>query len=509
MAKAPCWGRRFAAFGFQIGSGPGLPRRLALAPDFVQILVLAVGVHGEEESVVLVRDQLALAREPLHGTSLKGDGVVVLNVVEHLAVAHEVSGTDPSIELRLFEEAFHAVVAGDFENAETRRGTDGGNGHQFAVRPVELDDLVDVHVAQSVAVGQQEGFVADILGDALDAAAGHGLFAGVGEGDLEVALAVRSVVTDLVPGSQNNGAVAVHRLVVEEVLLDVVAAITQAKHELVVAEVGVALHNMPQHGLAADLNHGLGAVLGLLAHACSLAAAQNDNFHQLAVLLDSEMRCTKQCLVNRIEPVSLPSFRLVKEFFSEVLALDQKAEDVLESEMRLLDVHGDARGDDDVDVGERLHDSSVIAQVAHRMDAHGGRGFERLDAVFGVAAGRDGQQYVSLDAQGLDLPFEDILVAVVVSYGSQDAAIRGEGGGPEGGTVEHQARNELGDQVLRIRGRASIAADHQLAAGLQGIRGDAGGFHDGGVDSLIVEHPGNGRDRLAKLLLDHIFENGR
>src|ERR1035441_5139991 len=101
MAKAPCWGRLLPQFvhraedrktaaraairgiGFQVGSGPGLPRRVALAPDFVQILVLAVGVHGEEESVVLVRDQLALACEPLHGASLKGDGVVVLNVVEH------------------------------------------------------------------------------------------------------------------------------------------------------------------------------------------------------------------------------------------------------------------------------------------------------------------------------------------------------------------------------------------------------------------------------------------
>src|ERR1039458_595178 len=118
---------------------------------------------------------------------------------------------------------------------------------------------------------------------------------------------------------------------------------------------------------------------------------------------------------------NLPSFRLVKEFFSEVLALDQKAEDVLESEVRLLDVHGDARGDDDVNVGERLHDSSVMSQVAHRMDAHGAREFERLDAVFRVAAGRDGQQDVSLAAQRLDLPFEDILVAVVVSYRSQDA----------------------------------------------------------------------------------------
>src|ERR1039458_2700790 len=85
---------------------------------------------------------------------------------------------------------------------------------------------------------------------------------------------------------------------------------------------------------------------------------------------------------------NLPSFRLVKEFFSEVLALDQKAEDVLESEVRLLDVHGDARGDDDVDVGECLHDSSVIAQVAHRMDAHGARELERHGHPYGELPGQ-------------------------------------------------------------------------------------------------------------------------
>ena len=113
-------------------------------------------------------------------------------------------------------------------------------------------------------------------------------------------------------------------------------------------------------------------------------------------------------------------------------------------------------------------DSSIIAQVAHRVDAHAARQFECLNAVLRVTAGRDSQQYVSLDAQGLDLPFEDILVAVIISYRGQDAGVGGEGDGPQGRAVDDQARNELGHQVLSVRGRSPIAADHQLVAGASG-----------------------------------------
>jgi len=66
---------------------------------------------------------------------------------------------------------------------------------------VELDDLVDVHVAQTVAVGQRRKVSSPTyLANALDAAAGHGLFAGVGRVTLEVVFRRASVVTDLMPG---------------------------------------------------------------------------------------------------------------------------------------------------------------------------------------------------------------------------------------------------------------------------------------------------------------------
>ena len=89
---------------------------------------------------------------------------------------------------------------------------------------------------------------------------------------------------------------------------------------------------------------------------------------------------------------------------------------------------------------------------------------EGLDAVLAVAAGGDGEQDVAFEAEGFDLALEDVVVAVVVADGGEDAGVGGEGDGAKGGAVDGEAGDELGDEVLRVGGGASVAADHELAA---------------------------------------------
>ena len=60
-----------------------------------------------------------------------------------------------------------------------------------------------------------------------------------------------------------NSEVTVHGFVVQEVILDHVAAISEAENELAHSVVGVHLHDVPQDGTPPDLHHGFWAEFGL------------------------------------------------------------------------------------------------------------------------------------------------------------------------------------------------------------------------------------------------------
>jgi hypothetical protein len=67
---------------------------------------------------------------------------------------------------------------------------------------------------------------------------------------------------------------------------------------------------------------------------------------------------------------------------AEEAALDEHAEDVLEGEVRLLDVHGDGGGDDDGVVAERSHLAAVVAGEADGGDALGASSFQARALTF-------------------------------------------------------------------------------------------------------------------------------
>src|SRR6185436_3334141 len=64
------------------------------------------------------------------------------------------------------------------------------------------------------------------------------------------------------------------------ILLDDIALVPAADHEVVHAVGGIDLHDVPEDGLAADLDHRLGPDAGLLADARAEASGQNDRFHR-------------------------------------------------------------------------------------------------------------------------------------------------------------------------------------------------------------------------------------
>jgi hypothetical protein len=195
---------------------------------------------------------------------------------------------------------------------------------------------------------------------------------------------------------------------------------------------------------------------------------------------------------------------LLAEGRAEVVELHQHAEDVLEGEVRFLDVHGGVGGDDDVDVGQGLHGAAVVAGVGDGVKAEGAGELEGADAVLAVAAGRDGEEDVAGLAEGFDLALEDVVEGVVVADGGEDAGVGGEGDGAKGGAVDGEAGYEFGDEVLGVGCGASVAADEELVAGLHGVGGDARGFDDSCVDGLVVADFRHGVDGQAELTADEV-----
>jgi hypothetical protein len=65
----------------------------------------------------------------------------------------------------------------------------------------------------------------------------------------------------------------------EEVLLNGIGAVAQTQDEVLVAEVRIILHNVPQNGPVANWNHGLGDIVSILPQAHSKASTKDNDFH--------------------------------------------------------------------------------------------------------------------------------------------------------------------------------------------------------------------------------------
>jgi hypothetical protein len=81
----------------------------------------------------------------------------------------------------------------------------------------------------------------------------------------------------LAPEPQRD--MARHPKIIAEEILDHLALVAKAEHELVKAALGIDLHDMPQNGAVADGHHRFGAVFGFLPQTGAFSSAQDDDFH--------------------------------------------------------------------------------------------------------------------------------------------------------------------------------------------------------------------------------------
>jgi len=122
---------------------------------------------------VTVCDQLPFVRKPFKRLPFKYRFIAVY-VIEHLRIADHIAGIDQrAVACGFFAEAVNQVVPIGSDDAETGSDVDGGHRQQFSVFLMKPHRIRNVHIAYSVAVGEQKGFVADILLHPFDSAARH------------------------------------------------------------------------------------------------------------------------------------------------------------------------------------------------------------------------------------------------------------------------------------------------------------------------------------------------
>ena len=224
---------------------------------------------------MLVGHQLSLFRHGLQG-SLFQDGAVPLDVVDELWLAdHEADVDEVAVPLGLLPKFPDAAVLGDVQDAEPLSGIIGGHSDHLAVGAVEGQQLGDVQVGDTVAVGEHKGLIADVVLHPPDPSAGHGTQAGIYHRHLPW---LRGVVVDghfvFAAGEVVCNVRGVEE-VVGEVFLNDVLLVTGTYDELVEAVVAVELHDVPKDGFAAQIYHRLGFELAFFTDAGAVAAGED------------------------------------------------------------------------------------------------------------------------------------------------------------------------------------------------------------------------------------------
>src|SRR5205085_2820198 len=117
---------------------------------------------------------------------------------------------------------------------------------------------------EPVTIGEAERLVRlDVVSDPLQSAAGERLHAGVHDRD-GPGLWFSAPKVDTVSAEIERHVRGMEQIV-GEVLLDGVALVTAADHEVVDAMRGIDLHDVPENGSASDVDHRLGPEMRFLS----------------------------------------------------------------------------------------------------------------------------------------------------------------------------------------------------------------------------------------------------
>ena len=139
---------------------------------------------------------------------------------------------------------------------------------------MERQKSVDVDVGDAIAVGHEERLVTHAFLDAFDAAASHGVQAGVHHRDLP-RLGDIAMDLDFAAIGEIEGYIAIMQRVVSKILFYNFLLVAGANNEIVDSVMGENLHDVPKDRHAADLDHRFRFQVGLFPNTSTKAPSKN------------------------------------------------------------------------------------------------------------------------------------------------------------------------------------------------------------------------------------------
>jgi len=232
---------------------------------------------------VPVRHQLPFSRESLQRVAFK-HALVAGKVIKYFWLEDEETTVYPAFPgLRLLGEFTHRIAV-EPESAEARGGTYCGDGRQPPMSTMELEQLLNVDVRDSVAVRHHARSAVDVALQSLHATTGHRVETRVDQPDAPPErLAIHDV--DLTGAQIYKKIIRVNGQAVK-VFLQLSALVAARYKKLLEAVIRVYGHDVPDQWLAADLDHGLRPRAALFGDARTLAACEDDdrNAHSIRLI---------------------------------------------------------------------------------------------------------------------------------------------------------------------------------------------------------------------------------
>jgi hypothetical protein len=140
-----------------------------------------------------------------------------------------------------------------------------------------MDKVGNINIRDTIAIRKKKGLPPDIRSNPLNPTAGHRIDPCVDQRHLPW-LGVAVVYLYRVMAHIERNITHVKK-VVGKVLFDHISFEAEANHEFIIPVMRVDLHDMPEDGLASDLDHGFGSHDRLFADSCSQAPCQDYHLH--------------------------------------------------------------------------------------------------------------------------------------------------------------------------------------------------------------------------------------
>src|SRR6185503_13242521 len=195
--------------------------------------------------------ELAISGQGFQGINLQ-TAVIVLKITKNPGLADQEATVNPAFaDLRFLGEIRNHIPVED-QTAEPCRGPDCRNSCYLPVGPMELEQVVEINIADSIAVSEHEGTITEERFESFETSARIGLLSGVLEMNNPVFRFILSV--DPTAGKVDTHA-AVKQMKIHEEAFDDFTTISQGDEKLFQTELSVVLHDVPENRPPSDFNH--------------------------------------------------------------------------------------------------------------------------------------------------------------------------------------------------------------------------------------------------------------